>query len=165
MFSEPVTGFTASSVTLRASTAPGTLSATVTAVGTAGTTYDVAVSGMTGSGTVTASIAAGAVTDPQTQLVITSRLDRVQWKYSAIAYALTLKHVGVLMQNLYLIATAMNLSACGNGSADTDVVARGVGGDGAQEPPVGELLIGGPPSRPQPNATGFRDIVDQTRGD
>ena len=108
---------------------------------------------------------AGAVTDPQTQLVITSRLDRVQWKYSAIAYALTLKHVGVLMQNLYLIATAMNLSACGNGSADTDVVACAVGVDWAQEPPVGEILIGGPTSQPQPNATGFRDVVGRTRGE
>jgi SagB-type dehydrogenase family enzyme len=89
----------------------------------------------------------------------------VQWKYSAIAYALTLKHVGVLMQNLYLIATAMNLSACGNGSGDTDVIARGIGVDWAVQPPVGELLLGGAPTSSGPTAAGFRDIVDQVRGD
>jgi len=60
VFSEPVTGFSATDVLL-GGTAPGTLSAAVTPVDT--TTYDVAVSGMTGSGTVTAAIAAGAATD------------------------------------------------------------------------------------------------------
>jgi SagB-type dehydrogenase family enzyme len=107
---------------------------------------------------------AGALTDPQVQLCITSRLDRVQWKYSAIAYALTLKHVGVLMQNLYLIATAMNLSACANGSGDTDVIAQGIGVDWAQQPPVGELVLGGAPAQSSPRAAAFRDIVTQVRG-
>ena len=55
-FSEAVTGFDAAGVTL-GGTAPGTLAAVVSG---GGPTYDVAVSGMTGDGTVTASIAAGA---------------------------------------------------------------------------------------------------------
>ena len=62
VFSELVTGFTSSGVTL-GGTAPGTLTDTVTAVaGTGGTTYTVAVSGMTGPGTVTAAIP-GAVAE------------------------------------------------------------------------------------------------------
>ena len=60
VFSEPVTGFAPADVSL-GGTAPGTLSAVVTPVN--GTTYDVAVTGMTGSGTVTATIPAGAAID------------------------------------------------------------------------------------------------------
>src|SRR5205807_2056457 len=60
VFSEPVTGFTTGDVDLSASTAPGTLTGTVTG---GPTTYTVSVSGMTGDGTVIASIPAGVATD------------------------------------------------------------------------------------------------------
>jgi CARDB len=60
VFDEPVPSFTAANVTL-GGTAPGTRSATISG---GPTTYTVAVSGMTGSGTVTATITAKAVTDP-----------------------------------------------------------------------------------------------------
>jgi nitrogen fixation protein FixH/predicted heme/steroid binding protein len=59
VFSRPVTGFTAADVTL-SSTAPGVLSKTVTG---SGTTYEVAVSGMTGTGTITANLAANVAQD------------------------------------------------------------------------------------------------------
>lgn len=59
-FSESVTGFTSGDINLSASTAPGALAAIVTG---SGSTYNVAVSGMTGNGTVVASIAAGAAND------------------------------------------------------------------------------------------------------
>lgn len=59
-FSEIVTGFTGSDLSFTGSTAPGTLSAAVTG---SGTTYQVSVSGMTGSGTVMASIPANAADD------------------------------------------------------------------------------------------------------
>ncbi len=58
VFSEAVTGFTGSDVTLG-----GTAGATTATVTGSGSTYNVAVSGMTQSGTVTASIGAGTVTD------------------------------------------------------------------------------------------------------
>lgn len=105
----------------------------------------------------------GQLTDPQVQLCITSRLARVQWKYSSIAYSVTLKHVGVLFQNLYLVATAMGLSPCGNGSGDTDLVSRAIGVDWMSEPPVGEFLIGGRPAEARASATGFADVVRQSR--
>lgn len=60
VFSEVVFGCDSADVIV-GGTAPGTLSAAVTPVNA--TTYDVAVSGMTGSGTVTATIAAGAAMD------------------------------------------------------------------------------------------------------
>jgi len=56
-FSEAVTGFTASDLSFAGSTAAGTLTATVTGGPSA---YNVAVNGMTGSGTVVASIPAQA---------------------------------------------------------------------------------------------------------
>ena len=59
-FSETVTGFTASDISFAGSTVGGTLTATVTG---SGPTYNVAVSGMTGSGSVVVSVPAGAATD------------------------------------------------------------------------------------------------------
>jgi hypothetical protein len=63
VFSEAVNGFTGADINFTGSTAGGTLTATVTG---AGPTYNVAVSGMTTSGTVVASIPAGAATSVAT---------------------------------------------------------------------------------------------------
>ena len=59
-FSEPVVGFNSSSIDLSASTAPGSLLATVSG---SGPTYTITVTGMTAGGTVVASIDGGVVTD------------------------------------------------------------------------------------------------------
>jgi hypothetical protein len=58
VFSEPVAGFTGAGVVLG-----GTAGATHAAVSGSGTTYTIAVTGMTHTGTVTASLAAGAASD------------------------------------------------------------------------------------------------------
>src|SRR5262249_27047838 len=71
---------------------------------------------------------AGAVEDDlQVLLVLAARFPRVAWKYESIAYSLTLKHVGVLFQTMYLVATAMGLGACAVGCGDSDRFARAVG--------------------------------------
>ena len=62
VFSEPVTGFVSGEVILGGTVGAITSAATEIAPNN-GTTYDVAVSGMTGNGTVTASIAAGVAQD------------------------------------------------------------------------------------------------------
>ena len=59
-FDEPVSGFTGADVSFAGSTAPGTLVATVTG---GPSLYNIAVSGMTGSGLVVVGIPAGAVVD------------------------------------------------------------------------------------------------------
>ncbi|GAB4191454.1 MAG: hypothetical protein OHK0022_05180 [Roseiflexaceae bacterium] len=59
-FNKPVADFDATDVDLSASTAPGTLSASVSG---SGTTYTVTVSGMTGAGVVRASVSAKRATD------------------------------------------------------------------------------------------------------
>ena len=64
---------------------------------------------------------------PQVLITIAARFGRVSWKYSAIAYALILKHVGVLIQTFYLMATEMKLGACAVGVADIDLFASMTG--------------------------------------
>jgi hypothetical protein len=77
LFSETVTGFATGDVSFTGSTAGGTLVGTVTG---SGTTYNVAVSGMTTSGTVVAGIPAGAATNgTTTNHASTSTDNTVTW--------------------------------------------------------------------------------------
>jgi SagB-type dehydrogenase family enzyme len=78
----------------------------------------------------------------QVVLILSSRFQRVAWKYASIAYALTLKHVGVMYQTMYLTATAMNLAPCALGGGDADLFARAAGTDYYAETSVGEFLLG-----------------------
>src|SRR5262249_29497867 len=83
----------------------------------------------------------------QVLLILAARFPRVSWKYSALAYALILKHVGVVYQTLYLTATAMGLAPCAVGIGNADVFARAAGTDYYAESSVGEFLLGSRPSR------------------
>ena len=83
---------------------------------------------------------------PQLLTILAARFQRVAWKYDAIAYALILKHVGVLFQTMYLVATAMDLAACALGSGDADVFARAAGTQYLAETSVGEFMLGNKPS-------------------
>ncbi|MCY2987373.1 MAG: Ig-like domain-containing protein [Planctomycetota bacterium] len=90
VFSEPVSGFEAADMLL-GGTAPGTLIVTVWPVDAA--TYDVAVSGLTGNGTVTAAVVAGAAMDAAGNLsqASTSQYDTVMfwgnpWQNYPVAY-------------------------------------------------------------------------------
>ena len=78
----------------------------------------------------------------QVLVILTSRFERIAWKYESIAYALTLKHVGVVYQTMYLAATAMNLAPCALGCGDSDLFARAAGTDYYVETSVGEFLLG-----------------------
>jgi SagB-type dehydrogenase family enzyme len=97
--------------------------------------------------------AAGSTAIPednlQVLLILAARFARVAWKYESIAYALTLKHVGVVFQTMYLAATAMGLGARAVGCGDADLFARAAGTDYCAETSVGEFLLGsqrdGPP--------------------
>lgn len=78
----------------------------------------------------------------QVVMVLSARFGRLAWKYASIAYALILKHVGVVYQTLYLTATAMGLSPCALGGGDADLFARAAGTDYYEETSVGEFLLG-----------------------
>ncbi|MGJ0508689.1 MAG: SagB/ThcOx family dehydrogenase [Methylocystis sp.] len=86
--------------------------------------------------------AMGAPWPPQILITIAARFGRVSWKYSGFAYALILKHVGVLMQTLYLMSTEMNLGACAIGVGDIDLFSRITGLPFHVEGPVGHMAIG-----------------------
>jgi SagB-type dehydrogenase family enzyme len=100
---------------------------------------------------------------PQVLITVVSRIERLSWKYSQIAYSLTLKHVGVLYQTLYLVATAMGLAPCGLGSGDSEAAARALGVDWTSDCAVGEFLIGSLGSDRPAAPTGFADVVGDYR--
>jgi SagB-type dehydrogenase family enzyme len=78
----------------------------------------------------------------QVLLILAARFLRLAWKYESIAYALTLKHVGVVFQTMYLAATAMGLAPRAIGGGDADLFARAAGTDYRVETSVGEFLLG-----------------------
>ena len=84
----------------------------------------------------------GAPAVPQVLITISARFGRVSWKYSALAYSLILKNVGVLMQTFYLMATDMELGACAIGSTDIDLFAKMTGIEFHVEGSVGQVAIG-----------------------
>jgi len=84
--------------------------------------------------------------EPQVLIILASRFQRLSWKYTAIAYATTLKNVGVLYQTMYLVATAMGLAPCALGGGDADLFAVAAGSDYYAESSVGEFLLGSAPA-------------------
>jgi SagB-type dehydrogenase family enzyme len=91
-------------------------------------------------------VACAGATVPDILITLTARFQRLGWKYRGMAYAATLKHVGVLYQTFYLIATAMGLAPCGLGSGDADLAASAFGLDWARESSVGEFMLGRRPA-------------------
>ncbi|AYE96831.1 dehydrogenase [Mycobacterium paragordonae] len=87
-----------------------------------------------------ATLSGGA--EPQVLLVIAARGGRVMWTYEQIAYATILKNVGVLMQTIYLAATAMGLGVCAQGFSDTAAFTAATGVDERQECSVGSIIVG-----------------------
>lgn len=87
-----------------------------------------------------ASLQSGSV--PQVVLLITARFGRVMWAYERMPYALILKHIGVLYQTMYLVATAMGLAACALGGGDATEFNELTGVDYTTESAVGEFLLG-----------------------
>jgi len=78
----------------------------------------------------------------QVLVTVTSRFQRLSWKYEAMAYNVILKNVGVLYQTMYLVATAMDLSPCALGGGDSDLFAATAGLNYYEETSVGEFLLG-----------------------
>ncbi|MFJ4360402.1 SagB family peptide dehydrogenase [Streptomyces massasporeus] len=91
-----------------------------------------------------ASRSVGFDVHPDVLFTVTSRFQRMAWKYRAMAYATTLRHTGVLYQTMYLVATAMGLAPCGLGNGDADLSARVLGLDYLRESSVGDFLLGTP---------------------
>lgn len=84
--------------------------------------------------------------DPPVVLIITAVFARVIWKYRDMGLALIHKDAGCLLQNLYLVATAMGLAPCAIGGGEEVPNARWLGLDPLVESQVGCFLLG---SRPE----------------
>lgn len=104
--------------------------------------------------------AAGMVTPPPVLITMTARFRRVSWKYAGIAYSTVLKDVGVLLQNLYLVCTAMGLAPCAIGSANLDLTARAFGTDWQLEPSVGQFVLGRAPGSSPEYAWRWQPVND-----
>ncbi|NEP00560.1 MAG: SagB/ThcOx family dehydrogenase, partial [Symploca sp. SIO2E9] len=78
---------------------------------------------------------------PNVLLVITARFARVSWAYESMGYSLILKHVGVLYQTMYLVATAMNLAPCALGAGNPDHFVEATGTNYYEESSVGEFML------------------------
>jgi len=92
---------------------------------------------------------------PQVLLVVTARFGRLMWKYEGTGYALMLKHVGVLYQNMYLVATAMGLAPCAIALGGANFFAEATGLDPMTESSVGAFTLGS--RRPPPSAVAAVD--------
>lgn len=84
----------------------------------------------------------GGAHRPQVLVVVTARFQRLSWKYRSMVYALVLKHVGVLYQTLYLVATDLGLAPCAMGGGDSELFAEASGLDPLVEASVGEFALG-----------------------
>jgi SagB-type dehydrogenase family enzyme len=80
--------------------------------------------------------------EPQVLVVLAARSGRIMWTYEQIGYAAILKDVGVLIQTIYLAATAMGLGACAQGFGDTAAFVAATGVDERQECSVGSIILG-----------------------
>jgi oxazoline/thiazoline dehydrogenase len=83
-------------------------------------------------------------TRPQVLIVLAVRFPRIATKYGPLAYSLVLKNVGVVMQTMYLTATAMDLAACAVGAGDSALFSEATGLPIEEETSVGEFCLGEP---------------------
>jgi SagB-type dehydrogenase family enzyme len=79
---------------------------------------------------------------PQILLILSARFQRMMWRYRSISYASILKDAGVLFQNFYLVASAMNLAACALGVGNSDLFAKVARTNYYEETSVGEMILG-----------------------
>lgn len=86
----------------------------------------------------------GARRRPPVLITMTARMGRLSWVYDGIAYATTLKHVGVLQQTLYLVATMLGLAPCAVATGDSETATNAFGLEWPAEVSVGEFVIGLP---------------------
>jgi SagB-type dehydrogenase family enzyme len=85
----------------------------------------------------------GAEKPPDILFNFAARYGRVSWKYEGIPYALILKHVGVIVQQLYLVATALRLAPCSLGGGNSHLFAQATQLNPYSDVPVGEFMLSG----------------------
>lgn len=79
-------------------------------------------------------------------IILAAQFEKITWKYESIAYSLILKNVGALFQTFYLVAAAMDLSACAIGTGNSEDFSKLAQLNYYQEGSVGEFFLGGSPT-------------------
>lgn len=85
----------------------------------------------------------GLKAPPDVLITLAARFARLAWKYQGVTYALCLKDVGVMYQQMYLVATALGLAPCALGGGNADRFAEAAGTDYDAETSVGEFILSG----------------------
>ena len=85
----------------------------------------------------------GSQSIPDVLCILAARYGRVSWKYEGIAYSLILKHAGAIMQQLYLVATAIGVAPCSLGVGDSRLFAQATGLNPLRDIPVAEIMLSG----------------------
>ena len=83
---------------------------------------------------------------PQCVMIVASRLPRQAWKYSALAYRLSLLNAGVVLQCLYLVAADLGLAGAAAGAGHPAHFARATGVSSWEETSIVEFGFGSRPA-------------------
>lgn len=81
-------------------------------------------------------------TKPQILFVLTSKFQKMAWKYEKISYRNTLISLGGIFQTFSLVATSMNLGSCIIGSGNPILFSEALGHNRLEEGSVGEFALG-----------------------
>ena len=107
-----------------------------------------------------ARMAAGTDAPLPVLITMTARFRRLSWRYEGMAYRLVLMNAGALMQNLYLVCTAMRLAPCAIGTISIDTAARALGTDWRVEPCVAQFMVGSQPAVTPGDGRAWSDVND-----
>ena len=93
-----------------------------------------------------ASVSPGQAQQPDVLIVMASRYERQAslHRQTGLSYALILKDVGSIYQQLYLVATALGLAPCGLSFGSSELFEQASGLPTHLECSVGEFMIGNP---------------------
>ncbi|NBO23810.1 MAG: SagB/ThcOx family dehydrogenase [Chlamydiae bacterium] len=81
------------------------------------------------------------VADPDVMISMSAKFGRINWKYESIALSIILKNAGVLYNQMYLVATALNLHPCGVGNGNSDLFSKAIQSNYYEETSVGEFIL------------------------
>ena len=107
-----------------------------------------------------ARMAAGTDAPVPVLITMTARFRRLSWRYEGMAYRLVLMNAGALLQNLYLVCTAMRLAPCAIGTISIDTAARALGTDWRVEPCVAQFMVGSQPAATLGDGRAWSDVND-----
>ncbi|MCC6394397.1 MAG: SagB family peptide dehydrogenase [Bryobacterales bacterium] len=91
--------------------------------------------------TESARLATRSSTAPDALITLAARIGRIAWKYEGMAYRTILLDAGAVLQTMYLVAAAMDLSPCAVGNGDSVLFAMAAGVSELDEPAVAEFAL------------------------